>query len=490
MFDPYASVFAGGSAGKHPAAFCRPTISSSCEAAGLRPAASGPDKGAGRSTERPIRLSIHGRYEIGSLASSVAASVIVTKQPGATAAWSAGYNMRKGNESNELSGDMARRIKVLSVFGTRPEAIKMAPLVARLSHDASIDTRVCVTAQHRALLDQVLELFAITPDFDLDVMRVGQDLAQLGAALLQALASSLGQIKPDLVLVHGDTTTTLAAALAAFYQHIPVGHVEAGLRSGDINAPWPEEANRRLVTVITNLHFAPTESARRNLLREGVASSAIVVTGNTVVDALLMANARIEDDPAVAERLARQFSFLRGGTNLVLITGHRRENLGDGLEGACRAIRSLAGEFPAVDFVYTMHLNPRVREPVLRLLSGVSNVHLREPLDYLAFVYLMGRSHLILTDSGGIQEEAPALGKPVLVMRDRTERPEAVEAGTVKLVGTQPERIVEAVRTLISDRVEYERMSRAHNPYGDGKASDRIVAAIKASMGMAGGCAP
>lgn len=373
--------------------------------------------------------------------------------------------------------------RVLTVFGTRPEAIKMAPLVRLLARDGAIDSKVCVTAQHRQMLDQVLELFAIAPDFDLDVMKPGQDLPRLTGEILQRLDEVLGTFQPDLVLVHGDTTTTFAAALASFYRKIPVGHVEAGLRTGNLQAPWPEEANRKLTASLAALHFAPTPVARDNLLHEGVPSAHIHVTGNTVVDALLHARDLLAAQPALNSALAARFGFLRAGARLVLITGHRRENFGGGFDRICAAIRALAQELPHVDFVYPVHLNPNVKEPVHRLLEGLGNVHLLLPLEYLPFVYLMARSHLILTDSGGIQEEAPSLGKPVLVMRDTTERPEALAAGVVRLVGTDTGHIIDGVRALVDGGSEYARMSVARNPYGDGHASKRILEAVHGFFG-------
>jgi UDP-N-acetylglucosamine 2-epimerase (non-hydrolysing) len=368
--------------------------------------------------------------------------------------------------------------KVLSIFGTRPEAIKMAPVVRQLAATSGVESKVCVTAQHRQMLDQVLELFEIRPDYDLDIMKPGQTLSGLTSEILLRLEPVLRGFRPDLVLVHGDTTTTFAATLAAFYQQVRVGHVEAGLRTGNLYAPWPEEANRKLTGVLAALHFAPTAVARDNLLAEGVPAERIHVTGNTVVDALLHARDRLLADPATLHRLDGQFSFLRARAGLVLITGHRRENFGDGFDRICTAIRTLAEEFADVDFVYPVHLNPNVQGPVHRFLAGMPNVHLVAPLDYLPFVYLMNRSHVILTDSGGIQEEAPSLGKPVLVMRDTTERPEAVAAGTVRLVGTDTARIVQGVRTLLTDPAEYARMSVSHNPYGDGHAAERIAQAV------------
>ena len=371
-------------------------------------------------------------------------------------------------------------MKVLTVFGTRPEAIKMAPLVKCLQHAAHIEARVCVTAQHRQMLDQVLDLFEIRPDHDLDVMRPGQDLFTITAEILQAIRGVYEAERPDVVLVHGDTTTTFAATLAAFYLRIPVGHVEAGLRTGNLYSPWPEEANRRLTSALAAMHFAPTPTSRDNLLRENVPGERIFVTGNTVIDALLAVRDKLDASAELRARMQAGAAFLRSDARLLLITGHRRENFGGGFERICDAIAALAARYPDLDLVYPVHLNPNVQEPVRRLLSGISNVHLIEPLDYLPFVHLMTRATLILTDSGGIQEEAPSLGKPVLVMRDTTERPEAVEAGTVRLVGTDARTIVEGVSRLLDDAAEYRRMSVAHNPYGDGHACGRIVAALRA----------
>jgi len=371
-------------------------------------------------------------------------------------------------------------MKVLTVFGTRPEAIKMAPLVKHLETLPGMLSRVCVTAQHRQMLDQVLELFEIRPDHDLDLMKPGQDLYTISAEILRSIRAVYEAEQPDIVLVHGDTTTSFVATLAAFYQRIPVGHVEAGLRTGNLYSPWPEEANRRLTGALAALHFAPTTTARDNLLRENVPAESIVVTGNTVIDALLAVTAKLESSPALSASLAARFPFLRDGAPLVLITGHRRENFGDGFERICDAIARLARRYPATDWVYPVHLNPNVQAPVRRLLAGIANVHLIEPQDYLPFVYLMARSTLLLTDSGGIQEEAPSLGKPVLVMRDTTERPEAVAAGTVRLVGTDSDAIVAAASELLDDAEAYRRMSVAHNPYGDGQACRRIGAALAA----------
>ncbi len=364
--------------------------------------------------------------------------------------------------------------KIVVVFGTRPEAIKLAPVVKALRQVGTFEVQVCVTAQHRQMLDQVLELFAITPDVDLDLMQPGQDLTDLTARVLVGMRGVLRDWRPDLLLVQGDTTTTLAASLAAHYEKIAVGHVEAGLRTGNLYAPWPEEMNRRLTTVLAALHFPPTPWARDNLLREGVAAEVVHVTGNTVIDALLEVVARLASDEALRVGLERQFGFLNPVRKLVLVTGHRRESFGPGFEQICQALRAL-GEREDVEIVYPVHLNPNVQEPVRRILGSCPNIHLIEPLDYLPFVYLMSRAYLIVTDSGGIQEEAPSLGKPVLVMRDTTERPEAVEAGTAKLVGTDRGRIVMEATRLLEDAAAYRAMAQAHNPYGDGKASERIV---------------
>jgi UDP-N-acetylglucosamine 2-epimerase (non-hydrolysing) len=368
-------------------------------------------------------------------------------------------------------------MRILSVFGTRPEAIKMAPVVRALAAETNIESRVCVTAQHRDMLDQVLSLFAISADYDLDIMRADQDLTHITQAVLVGLGGVLDDFKPDRVLVHGDTTTTLAASLAAFYRKIPVAHVEAGLRTGDMGAPWPEEMNRKLADGLADLHFAPTEGAARNLSGEGIGEDHIKVTGNTVIDALLHVAGLLGGDDVLRAAQAARFPFLDEGLLLILVTGHRRESFGSGFERICAALARL-GARDDVQIVYPVHLNPNVKAPVHRLLGGHAGIHLIEPLDYLPFVFLMNRAHLIITDSGGIQEEAPSLGKPVLVMRDVTERPEAVEAGTVKLVGTDTEAIVGACENLLTDKAAYQSMSRAHNPYGDGKASLRIVKEI------------
>ncbi|OXX66480.1 non-hydrolyzing UDP-N-acetylglucosamine 2-epimerase [Vibrio sp. V03_P4A6T147] len=373
-------------------------------------------------------------------------------------------------------------IKVLSVFGTRPEAIKMAPVVEAIKNDARFEGKVCVTGQHRQMLDQVLELFEISPDYDLNIMKPSQDLTDVTTAILVGLREVLAEFRPDYVLVHGDTATTLSTTLAAYYQQVKVGHVEAGLRTNNIYSPWPEEGNRKVTGCLANLHFAPTKTSQNNLLRENVHAQDIIVTGNTVIDALLMVKEKLETNHNLGDSLGSQFSFLGADNKVVLITGHRRESFGGGFERICESISILSTNYPDVDFVYPVHLNPNVREPVNRYLSGKANVHLIEPLDYLPFVYLMNRSNILLTDSGGIQEEAPSLGKPVLVMRNTTERPEAVEAGTVKLVGTDVDLIVEQVSNLLSSEVAHCAMSISHNPYGDGFASKRILDAIASRL--------
>lgn len=365
--------------------------------------------------------------------------------------------------------------KVLTVFGTRPEAIKMAPLVHALAENERFEAKCCVTAQHREMLDQVLELFEITPDYDLNLMKAGQTLNEVTARILLELKPVLQEFKPDVVLVHGDTATTFAASLAAYYEQIAVGHVEAGLRTGNIYSPWPEEANRKLTYALTKYHFAPTETSQQNLLQENYSEENIFVTGNTVIDALLMVKEKIEQDADLKATLAAQFPYLDENKKLILVTGHRRESFGGGFERICEALAQTAKQHPEVQILYPMHLNPNVREPVNRILGSVENVLLIEPQQYLPFIYLMDRANIILTDSGGIQEEAPSLGKPVLVMRDTTERPEAVAAGTVKLVGTEVEKIVSNLNTLLTDNKAYQAMSFAHNPYGDGKACQRIL---------------
>lgn len=367
-------------------------------------------------------------------------------------------------------------LKFLAVFGTRPEAIKMAPVVKALQNTdkPGISVKVCVTAQHRSMLDQVLDLFSIKPDYDLDLMKNRQDLTQITTGVLNGLQPVLAECKPDLVLVHGDTTTTFAASLAAYYQQINVAHVEAGLRTHNIYSPWPEEMNRRLTGSIARFHFAPTEQAKQNLLAEAVNKKNIYVTGNTVVDALLETRQKIQSDGKLIADLSQQYNFLNPAKKLILVTGHRRESFGQGFENICIALKHIA-QREDVQIVYPVHLNPNVCEPVNRVLGSLPNVFLLDPLEYLPFVYLMSRSHLIITDSGGIQEEAPSLGKPVLVMRDTTERPEAVAAGTVRLVGTDSDRIMSETLGLLDDDVQYQQMARAHNPYGDGLAARRIV---------------
>lgn len=374
--------------------------------------------------------------------------------------------------------------KVLLVFGTRPEAIKMAPLVKAFEkHRDQFDARVCVTAQHREMLDQVLDIFEIVPQYDLDLMKAGQNLYTITSGVLQEIKHVLEDFRPDLVLVHGDTTTTFSAGLAAFYQQIPVGHVEAGLRTGNIYSPWPEEANRKLTSQITAYHFAPTQTSKENLLKENVNEQQIVVTGNTVIDALFLALDQIKSNPdlenkiiqTIEEQFSENSTFDIQHSKFILVTGHRRENFGEGFIHICEALKELAEQNPEVDIVYPVHLNPNVQEPVRKILANVPNVFLVKPLQYEAFVYMMERAYFIITDSGGVQEEAPSLGKPVLVMRDTTERPEALEAGTVKLVGTDRKKIVEEAQKLLDDKMAYESMSRAHNPYGDGTASDRII---------------
>lgn len=376
--------------------------------------------------------------------------------------------------------------KVLLVFGTRPEAIKMAPLVKALQKDsARFETKVCVTAQHRQMLDQVLEVFEITPEYDLNIMAPNQDLYDITSKVLLGLRDVFRDFLPDVILVHGDTTTSMAASIAAFYRQIPVGHVEAGLRTYNMLSPWPEEMNRQVTDRICTYYFAPTERARQNLLRENVDDKKIYVTGNTVIDALLMAVDIISEKPCVQERLYKELrdkGYTVGKRPYILMTGHRRENFGEGFLSICHAIKKIAALHPQLDIVYPVHLNPNVQKPVYELLSGLENVYLISPLDYLPFIYAMQHSILLLTDSGGVQEEAPSLGKPVLVMRNTTERPEAVEAGTVKLVGTDTDTIVESVTELLRNEAIYKQMSETHNPYGDGKACEKIVANLWADL--------
>lgn len=365
--------------------------------------------------------------------------------------------------------------KILIVFGTRPEAIKMAPLVHALAADNRFDAKVCVTAQHREMLDQVLELFDIEPDFDLNIMKAGQTLNDVTTSILVGLKPVLEDYKPDVVLVHGDTATTFAASLAAYYQQIKVGHVEAGLRTGNIYSPWPEEANRKLTSVITNYHFAPTAGSKENLLNEGISESEITVTGNTVIDALFWVREKLNRNSLLSNELTSRFDYLDPIKKLILVTGHRRESFGGGFERICEALRQIATNNLDVQVLYPVHLNPNVQEPVSRLLKDLDNVFLIEPQQYLPFCYLMDRASIILTDSGGIQEEAPSIGKPVLVMRETTERPEAVDAGTVRLVGTDVDLIVSQVELLLTNSIEYQKMSKAYNPYGDGLACARIL---------------
>jgi UDP-N-acetylglucosamine 2-epimerase (non-hydrolysing) len=366
-------------------------------------------------------------------------------------------------------------MKVLTVFGTRPEAIKMAPLVSALANDSRFEAKICVTAQHREMLDQVLKLFEITPDFDLNLMKPGQSLNDVTSGVLSKLKPVLNEFEPDVVLVHGDTATTFAAALAAYYEQITVGHVEAGLRTQNIYSPWPEEGNRKLTGALTKFHFAPTQTSKENLLLENHVEKDIIVTGNTVIDALLMVQNKITRDSDLTASLAAKFTMLDKSKKLILVTGHRRESFGSGFENICQALAITAKKYPQAQILYPMHLNPNVREPVNRRLQGIDNIFLIEPQEYLPFIYLMTQAHIILTDSGGIQEEAPSLGKPVLVMRETTERPEAVSAGTVKLVGTCSSKIVESITELMENPIAYQTMSIAHNPYGDGNACIRIL---------------
>jgi UDP-N-acetylglucosamine 2-epimerase (non-hydrolysing) len=377
--------------------------------------------------------------------------------------------------------------KILLVFGTRPEAIKMAPLVKEFQKDTvNFETKVCVTAQHREMLDQVLDLFDIVPNYDLNLMKPGQDLYDITANVLLGMKDVLSDFKPDIVLVHGDTTTTSATSLSAFYQQIKIGHVEAGLRTGDLSSPFPEEANRQMTGVLANYHFAPTATSEENLLRENKDKKSVIVTGNTVIDALLLALDKIKNDKDLESQIVNQLLKLnyqiKNDKKIILVTGHRRENHGQGFINICSALKEIALENPTMDIVYPVHLNPNVQKPVREMLSDVKNIYLIEPLQYEQFIYLMDKSYFIITDSGGVQEEAPSLGKPVLVMRDTTERPEAIEAGTVKLVGTNTELIVKEAQKVISDKIEYNKMSKAHNPYGDGNSSKRIVDFIKENI--------
>jgi len=382
----------------------------------------------------------------------------------------------------EQSEKISMGKKVLLVFGTRPEAIKMAPLVKAFEKESSIESKVCVTAQHREMLDQVLELFDIKPDYDLNLMKHGQDLYDITSNVLLGLKDVLSDFKPDVVLVHGDTTTTSATSLSAFYQQIKVGHVEAGLRTHDIYSPFPEEVNRQITGILASYHFAPTTTSRDNLLRENKDEKNIIVTGNTVIDALFLALEKIKNNSELENKIIQDIeskfsnaTFKIQHSKFILVTGHRRENHGQGFINICEALKTIAINNTEIDIVYPVHLNPNVQKPVKEILSNISNVHLIEPLQYEQFIYLMDKSYFIITDSGGVQEEAPSLGKPVLVMRDTTERPEAVEAGTVKLVGTHTETIIKEAQKLLNDKIEYEKMGKLHNPYGDGSASRKIL---------------
>jgi UDP-N-acetylglucosamine 2-epimerase (non-hydrolysing) len=373
-------------------------------------------------------------------------------------------------------------LKVLLVFGTRPEAIKMAPLVKTFENENSMVSKVCVTAQHREMLDQVLEIFDIVPNYDLNLMKSGQTLYDITSNVLLGMKSVLDDFQPDIVLVHGDTTTTSATALASFYQKIKVGHVEAGLRTENIYSPWPEEANRQITTVLSNYHFAPTITSQDNLLKENKNRKNIIVTGNTVIDALFLALEKIESSKELKKIIIKTISNqykIDASKKIILVTGHRRENFGQGFIDICNALKTLALNNQNIDIVYPVHLNPNVQQPVKEILSNISNIYLIDPLQYEQFIYLMSKSYFIITDSGGVQEEAPSLGKPVLVMRDTTERPEALEAGTVKLVGTDEQTIIQEAQRLLDDDEVYKKMSTAHNPYGDGKACEKIVSFIK-----------
>ncbi len=372
-------------------------------------------------------------------------------------------------------------MKLMIVFGTRPEAIKMAPLVKELQRHSEFEVEVCVTAQHRQMLDQVLALFDIKPDYDLNLMKAGQSLTQLTCNILQGMEAVFVQSKPDWVLVHGDTSTTLATSLAAYYQQVRVAHIEAGLRTHNLYSPWPEEANRQITGRLADLHFSPTEQARNNLLVEGIQATKIHITGNTVIDALLNVSRQLDKEIALEQEMAELFPFLDLNKRLILVTGHRRENFGAGFESMCKALSEIAAD-TSVQIVYPVHLNPQVQEPVNRILGKIPNIYLIPPQDYLPFVYLMKHSYLILTDSGGVQEEAPSLGKPVLVMRNTTERPEAVSAGTVKLVGTDAHTIINTTRELLANNSAYDAMARAHNPYGDGIACHRIATVFKENV--------
>jgi UDP-N-acetylglucosamine 2-epimerase (non-hydrolysing) len=368
--------------------------------------------------------------------------------------------------------------KILAVFGTRPEAIKMAPLVLKLREYSNFDVKICITAQHREMLDQVMEFFELTADYDLNLMSPGQNLSEITSRVITGLTKIYAESSPDLVLVHGDTTTTASAAISAYYEKIPIGHVEAGLRTGDIYSPWPEEVNRKITATIASLNFAPTQSAKQNLLNEGIPSSCIYVTGNTVIDALLIAKRKIDENIKLKEKLDKRFNYLENKKKIILVTGHRRENFGTGFENICKGLKIIAKR-EDVQIIYPVHFNPNVQEPVKRILGDSNNIRLIEPLEYIAFVYLMSKSYLILTDSGGIQEEAPALGKPVLVMRNTTERPEAVKAGTAELIGTEIKTIVDGVNQLLDTESKYLKMSEISNPYGEGKSAEIISKLIQ-----------
>jgi UDP-N-acetylglucosamine 2-epimerase (non-hydrolysing) len=391
-------------------------------------------------------------------------------------------------ELKMIIGDIVSNVKrkILIVFGTRPEAIKMAPLVKALEREVSIESKVCVTAQHREMLDQVLDIFDIVPDYDLNLMVPGQDLYDITINILVEMKVVLINFQPDIVLVHGDTTTTLATSLAAFYQKIKVGHVEAGLRTDDIYSPWPEEANRQITSVLANYHFAPTDTSKENLIKENKDAKNIIVTGNTVIDALLLSLCKIKNSEVIQNKIKKTLQTnglkLQEARRVILVTGHRRENHGEGFINICEALKEIALSYPTIDIIYPVHLNPNVQKPVKALLSNISNIYLIEPLQYEEFIYLMDKAYMIITDSGGVQEEAPSLGKPVLVMRETTERPEAVDAGIVKLVGTNKEKIIKEVQNLIDNKQEYEKMNKAHNPYGDGKACEKIVEFLKEKL--------
>lgn len=376
--------------------------------------------------------------------------------------------------------------RILIIFGTRPEAIKLAPLIKAFEKETIFDCRVCVTAQHREMLDQVLKIFDIKPDYDLNLMKPGQNLYEITSDVLFGVEKILNHFKPDLVLVHGDTTTTFAASLAAFYQKIKIGHVEAGLRTYNLYSPWPEEANRQITSVLATYHFAPTQLAKDNLLKENKYAQNIIVTGNTVIDALFIMLEKIKSNKSLKNQIVKELASnkfqIEKNKKIILVTGHRRESFGQGFINICEALGKIAYKNPNVDIVYPVHLNPNVQNPVKKMLSDIPNIYLMEPLSYEAFIYLMSQAYIIITDSGGIQEEAPSLGKPVLVMRETTERPEAVKAGTVKLVGTNVEKIIKGTQKLINDKQEYEKMSKAHNPYGDGKACERIIDFLKEAI--------